>query len=188
MNPHDLQTGLGYFLASIRKSKGDIAERKRLHRIALACLDEEPQPLDGELAAVRSFFARGLERIEAGERALCERLGVPWQMPERDRWALVGYRLASGEKEFRPAKPRGRPKKEISDSELLAEEVDELKAMPLLRGLTDLQLVSFLKALSQDYKDRDQQSFRRLHSVEASLVKRVSEGRAKRRAKRLPKM
>ena len=42
-------------------------------------------------------------------RRLCERLEVPFDIPEVLRWARIGAKLASTEPEFTPRKRRGRP-------------------------------------------------------------------------------
>lgn len=43
-------------------------------------------------------------------RRLCERLEVPFDIPDLSRWALIGGKLAANEPEFKQSKKRGRPK------------------------------------------------------------------------------
>jgi hypothetical protein len=50
------------------------------------------------------------------QRALCKRLGIPWNLPNLEQWALIGLSLMSKEPEFRRSARRGHPKKQKAET------------------------------------------------------------------------
>lgn len=152
----------------------DVMREMQTCRMALA---------DPELTPFHPILARELERLEAGERALCARLDIPIDLPEQERWAMIGSRLAAGQDEFGGGRRgRGRPKKAASPSrgELLAELVDEIKSKPEAAGETTIDIIKGFKEANPG---------RPLFALPAeTLAKRVSEAqRPHKKGKPLPK-
>ncbi len=122
---------------------------------------------------------------------LCERLHINPKLPEKIKWAQIGYALAAEQSEFK--NKRGRPRKKNSDSEKLAYMVtsyqDELEYdSPGVQRLTDIQYIKtmkkFIKMHGKTIKSNKFDEFKHLlQASEDTLRKKISEGRKKLREK-----
>ena len=145
----------------------DVVREMQTCRAALA---------DPDLTPFHSVLAGELDRLKTGEGALCARLGIAIDLPELERWAMIGSRLAAGQEEFGVGRRRGRPRgaKRAPEVDLLAEIVDEFKSRPEAAGATDFEIVEGLK------EDNPRLYF----PPDNAINKRLSEARKRRR---LPK-
>ncbi|MPZ57982.1 MAG: hypothetical protein GEU91_16100 [Rhizobiales bacterium] len=146
----------------------NVEERRNVLRKSL----EITKAMD-EAGLLRKILHEELDRLDTAERALCERLDIPWEMPELHRWALIGYHLAVKEKEFTKRRKRGAPKKARSKNEDLFECVEFGRKM--FPGVKDKEIIRAMKALPNKHPSVE----RLFRAGEPSLAKRVSEARSR---------
>ena len=133
---------------------------------------------DGEPAATDPLV-KALLRIERQKLdLLCDRLGVDRSLTEQSKYAEIGRKLAHQEPEF-TGQRRGRPKKNQTSAQMLANVVDVFKSeWPYFK--TDKSALEEAKQLVEDLPVKHPHRALFLATL-PTLQKKLSEGRQQNR-------
>ena len=133
----------------------------------------------------RSGVARDGQRREVlhgKERALCERLGIPWNLSILERWALGRASPHVEEPEFDGSPRRGRPKKQKAETFVerrlnFVDPVQREYRKATGKTLTDSEFVRRIKSRIALHPSPKPEVAELFQAAEKSLLSRLSEAR-----------